>query len=159
MQHHQKSLHLECSMREIGFLQDIAKQANKADLFTTRWGKNVRLSNVSTFDTKPPGITSMSNYVCRHVNYHSSMICCGLVGVVGLDRPQPFYSVNNPLIQVGSVYLRHVLYHHMKLSEGYSLITVLHQESELDSVGIVVPDISEAEAMVAMMNKQLLVYL
>ena len=35
----------------------------------------------------------------------------------------------------------------------------MHQESELDSVDIVVPDIPEAEAMVSMMNKQLSVYL
>ena len=119
----------------------------------------MRLSNISTFETKPPDITNMSKYVCRHVNYHYSMIYCGIVGVVVLDRQQPFYSVNNPLIQVGSMSLRHVLYHHMKLDEGYSLIAEVHQESELDSVDIVVPDIPEAEAMVSMMNKQLLVYL
>ena len=47
----------------------------------------------------------------------------------------------------------------MKLDEVYSLIAEVHQESELDSVDIVVPDIPEAEAMVAMMNKQLSVYL
>ena len=47
----------------------------------------------------------------------------------------------------------------MKLAEGYSLIAELHQESELDSVDIVIPDIPEAETMVAMMNKQLSVYL
>ena len=55
--------------------------------------------------------------------------------------------------------LCHVLYHHMKLAEGYSLIAEVHQEWELDSVDIVVPDNSEAEAMVPMMNKQLSVYL
>ena len=55
--------------------------------------------------------------------------------------------------------LRHVLYHHMKLAEGYSLITEVNQESELDSVDIVVPDIPEAEAMVAMTKKQLSFYL
>ena len=101
----------------------------------------------------------MSKYVCRHVNYHSSMIYCGIVVVMGLDRQQPLYSVNNPLIQVGSMLLRHVMYHHMKLAEGYSLIAEVHQESDLDSVDIVVPGIPEAEYMVAMMNKQLSVYL
>ena len=55
--------------------------------------------------------------------------------------------------------LRDVLYHHMNLSKGYSLIARVHQETELDIVDIIVPDIPEAEAMVAMMNKQLLVYL
>ena len=52
-----------------------------------------------------------------------------------------------------------MLYHHIKLAEGYYLIAEVHQESKLDSVDIVVPDIPEAESMVAMMNKQLLVYL
>ena len=87
------------------------------------------------------------------------MIYCGLMGVVGLDRQQPLYSVNIPLIQVGSMSIFHVLYHHMKLDEGYSLIAEVHQESELDSVDIFVPDIHEAEAMAVMMNKQILDYL
>ena len=100
-------------------------------------------------------ITNMSKYVFRHVNYNSIMIYCGIVGVVGLYRQQPFYSVNNPLIQVGSMSLQHLLYHHMKLAEGYSLIAEVHQESELDSVDIIVPEIPEAEAMVDIMNKQL----
>ena len=55
--------------------------------------------------------------------------------------------------------LRHVLYYHINLDERYPLITEVHQDSELDIVDIVVPEIPEAEAMVAMMNKQLLVYL
>ena len=81
MQHHQKFLHLECALEEVDFLQDLIKRAKEADLFTPRWGNNVRLSNASKFETKPPYITNMSKYVCRHVNYHSSMIYCGLVVV------------------------------------------------------------------------------
>ena len=81
------------------------------------------------------------------------------MGVVELDIQQPFYSVNNPLIQVGSMSLCNLLYHHMKLAEVYSLIAEFHQESELDSVDIVVPEIPEAGAMVAMMNKKLSLYL
>ena len=63
------------------------------------------------------------------------------------------------MIQVGSMSLLHALYHHMKLAEGYPLIAEVHQDSKLDIVDIFVPDIPEAEAMVAMMNKQLSVYL
>ena len=55
--------------------------------------------------------------------------------------------------------LLHVLYHHMNLAEGYSLIEEVHQESELESVDIVVLDIHESESMVAIMNKQISVYL
>ena len=76
----------------------------------------MRLSNASKFDTKPPHITNMIKYVRRHVNYHYSMIYFGLVVVVGLDINQPFYSVNNSLIQVGSMSLHRVLYHHMNLA-------------------------------------------
>ena len=43
----------------------------------------------------------------------------------------------------------------MKLAEGYYLIAEVHKESELDSVDIVVPEISKSEAMVAITNKQL----
>ena len=41
----------------------------------------------------------------------------------------------------------------MRLDEGYSVIAEVHEESELDSVDIDVPDIPEAEAMVDMINK------
>ena len=129
MQHRWKCLHLECAAEEVDFLQELVKRSKEADLFTPRWVKNVRLSNTSMFETKPPEITNMSKYVCHHVNYQSSMIYCGLLWVVVLDRQQPFYSINNPLIQVGSMPLRRVMYHHMKLAEGYSLIAEIHQES------------------------------
>ena len=85
MQHRQKFIHLECAVEEVDFPQDLVKRDKEADLFTPRWGKNVRLSNASMFVTKSPDITNMSKYIRRHVNYHSSMIYCGLAGVVGLD--------------------------------------------------------------------------
>ena len=127
MQHRRKCLHLECAVEEVDFLQDLVKRAKEVDLFTPRWVKNVRLSNASTFETKPPEITNMSKYVRHHVNYHSGMIYCGLVIVVGLDIQQLLYSVENTLIQVGSMSLFRVMYHHMKLTEGYSLIAEVHQ--------------------------------
>ena len=43
-------------MEEVDFLQDLVKQAKEADLFIPILGKNVRLSNASTFETKPPDI-------------------------------------------------------------------------------------------------------
>ena len=89
----------------------------------------MRLSNDSMFENKSPEITNMSNYVRHHVNYNCSMIYLGMVVVVGLDRQQPFYSINNSLIQIGSMYLFHVLYHHINLSEIHSLIAEVHQES------------------------------
>ena len=109
MQHRQKCLHQEYAAEEVDFLQDLVKRAKEADMFTPRWGKNVRLSNASMFETKPQELTNMSNYVRRHVNYPSSMIYCGLVVVVGLGRQQPFYSVNNPLIQVSYMLIHRVL--------------------------------------------------
>ena len=101
----------------------------------------------------------MSKYVLRHVSYPDNMIYYGMVVVVGMDRKKPFCSVNNPLIQVGYMLLRHVMYHHMNLAEGYSLIAEVHQDPELDIVDIFVPDIPEAEAVVATTNKKLSVYL
>ena len=90
IQHYQKYLHLECAVEEVDFLQDIFKRAKEADLFIPRWGKNVRLSNASTFENKPPDITNMSKYLCCHMNDQSSMIYCGVVVVVRLYRQLPF---------------------------------------------------------------------
>ena len=74
MKHLRKCLNLECAVEEVEFIQNLVKQAKEADLFTPRCEKNVRLSNASTFETKPPEITNISKYVNLHVNYHSSMI-------------------------------------------------------------------------------------
>ena len=68
MQHRRKCLHLECAMEEVDFLQDLVKRAKEADIFTPKWGKNVRMSSASAFETKPPDITNMSKYVRLHVN-------------------------------------------------------------------------------------------
>ena len=109
-------------MEEVDFFQDLSKQDKEAYLFTSRWENNLRLSNASTFETKPPEITNMIKYVRHHANEHSIIIYCGLVVVVGLDRQQLLYIVNNSLIKFCSMSLLHVLYHHMKLAEGYSLL-------------------------------------
>ena len=51
MQHRRKCLHLQCAVEEVDFLQGFAKQAKESDLFTPRWGKNVKPSNAYTFET------------------------------------------------------------------------------------------------------------
>ena len=87
------------------------------------------------------------------------MMYDGLTGIVKLDKKVKFYSVTNPSEVKGSMSLRHVLYNHLKLADGHSLIGEVHQENPLSSMDVVIPNTPEAEAMVAMMNTQLAAYL
>ena len=101
----------------------------------------------------------MGRYVRRHVNYHSSMIYDGLVGVVDLNWEVAFYAESDPTRLVGYMSLWYVLYKFMKFYDGHSLIGEIHQENNLASVDIVIANAPEAETMVAMMNKNLAAYL
>ncbi len=71
------------------FLQTLVAQANEVDLFSTIWGKQVRLTNAPHRNSKP---AELQNYI----NYNSRLIYDEIRGVVRLDRKQPIYSVSDP---------------------------------------------------------------
>ena len=55
--------------------------------------------------------------------------------------------------------LRHVLYHYVKMSDGCTLFGEIHQENEMSSVDVVVPNVEIASIQVGMMKKNLAAYL
>ena len=138
IQWHRKTLHLECDVKDSKMMQDLVAVTKRRNLIFPVWGKNVRLTNTSFKDTKPQELTNMGQYVHRHVNYHSSMIYDGLVGVVDLNQEVAFYAESDPTRLMGYMSLRYVLYKFMKLSDGHSLIGEIHQENNLASVDIVI---------------------
>ena len=154
-QWYRKVLHVECDSNAVPMIQDLVAVAKRRGLFKPVWGKNVRVSNTAGDKTKPQDLTNMSRYVRRHVNYHSSMIYDGLVGINDLDIPVPFYAETDADKVMGHMTLRYVLYRFVKVLGGHSLFREIHQENALASVDVAIPNAPEAETMVAMMNKNL----
>ena len=159
LQWYRKVLHVECDSDAVPMIQDLVAAAKQRGLFKPMWGQNVRVSNTAGAKTKPQDLTNMGRYVRRHVNYHSSMIYDGLVGINALDTPVPFYAESDPNRIMGQMTLRYVLYRYIKMSGGHSLIGEIHQENALASVDVAIPNAPEAKTMIAMMNKNLGVYL
>ena len=155
LQWFRKVLHVECDSNAVPMIKDLVASAKRRGMFKPVWGKNVRISNTAGAKTKPQDLTNMSRYVRRHVNYHSSMIYDGLVGINNLDYDVPFYAESDADRVVGYMSLRFVLYRFIKLSGGHSLFGEIHQENSLASVEVAIPNAPEAETMVAMMNKNI----
>ena len=69
------------------------------------------------------------------------------------------YNVTNPLQVEGFVSLRTVVHSKLKLSNGHLLVATMHQKQEMGDVKAVVPNMSEAETMVRMINNNVVAYL
>ena len=95
----------------------------------------------------------MCKWVKKYVNYHSSLTYDGIFGIKGLGNQQVFYNDSDQESIAGSMSLRHVIYHYVKLADGSLLFAKIHQELPMSTVQVVVPMIPEAERMVAVMNK------
>ena len=84
-------------------IQDLVAVAKRRNLFKPVWGRNVRLSNTATKESKPQDLTNMDQYVRRFVNchHHSSMTFESLVGIVDLDREVAFHAESNSTRIIG----------------------------------------------------------
>ena len=110
LQWFRKVLHVECDSNAVPMIQDLVAAAKRRGMFKPVWGKNVRISNTAGAKTKPQDLTNMSRYVRRHVNYHSSMIYDGLVGINDLDTAVPFYAESDADKVMGYISLCYMLY-------------------------------------------------
>ena len=95
---------MECDSAEVSMIQDLVAAAKRQGLFETMWGKSVRVSNTAGNKTKPQDLTNMNSYICRHVNYHSSMICEDLMGITNLDMVFHSQSEESNGIYVSSIH-------------------------------------------------------
>ncbi len=69
----------------------------------------------------------------------------GIVGVVGLDEPVPFYDDKMTDKAVGYSTLREVMYAHVKLEDVHSLFAEIHQETVMSTLEVVILNTPEAE--------------
>ena len=152
-------IHIECSQADSPIIKRLVAIAKERDLVSPLWGKQAHLSETISGKTKPGDVSNMGAFVQKHVNYHATMIYNKLIGIVALDKAVPFYSASDPTTVKGSFTLRAVLYRFISLADKHSLFAEIHQEMNLASVDVVIPNTPEAETMITMMNRQLGAYL
>ncbi len=109
---------------------------------------------VNDEERDPVNVAAMGILVKKYVNLHSSMVTDGIYGIVGLDKPLPFYRESNHIEEVGHMTLCHAMYNYVKLLGQQSLFAEIHQQTEMSSGHVVVGNTPEAEQMVLMIKKQ-----
>ena len=87
------------------------------------------------------------------------MTAVGFKRIWDLDTEVPIYNVTDSSRIEGLMCLRTIMYSSLKLGNGHPLLAEIHQEQVMGDVEAVVPNIEEAEMMVAMINKNVVAYL
>jgi hypothetical protein len=104
-------------------------------------------------------INNMKSYVGKHVNLHCSTTTAELLGVWALDKDVALYSASYASKIAGFLFLRQILYNHVKMSDGHTMFAELHQNGPLSHVETVIPNTPEAESMVETTKKNIAAFL
>jgi hypothetical protein len=152
-----RAWHIEVEKTQVGRLLKLVADAKAAGYITAMWGRQAHISESADNDTSPGELKRYVKFAQRHVNFHCSMTCDDLRGIVHLDATAPVFSVATEK-KIGDLTLRHVLLTRFKLADGTSLIAEVHQRGTMGLVEVIVPNTPEAEAMILMMNRHFPAY-
>jgi hypothetical protein len=148
-----RTWHIEVETKHAVTLIELVRKAKTTNSIYEVWGRQVHFSEVADHNTPTGELKRYVKFAQRHVNFHCSMTCEDLRGIVYLDAIAPVYCEITNKLQ-GTLSLRQVLLKYLKMSDGTSLVAEIHQRGSMGIVEIVVPNTAEAEAMVMMMNRQ-----
>ena len=162
MKNQRKVYHMVCDRSHTAQLQELMAIAKDRNLVAPVWGKQVKPSNAiakgqekGKRDKTPSWmIRNIKSFTRHHVNFHASMTAVGFEGIWDLDREVAIYNVLDPLQIEGWMSLRVVMYSKLKLGDEHPLLAEIHQRHAMGDVEAVVPNVDEAETMVAMINKK-----
>ncbi len=148
-----KAWHVEVESKHATQLVELVRKVKTTNNIQEMWGRQVHISEVADNNTPAGELKRYVKFAQHHVNFHCSMTCEDIRGIVHLDATAPVLSASTGE-QIGSLSLRQVLLKYLKMNDGTSLIAEIHQRGTMGIVEIIVPNTPEAEAMVLMMNCQ-----
>ena len=160
-----KCFHFEVEASKLQLVQNLVTIAKQNGILEKFWGKNAHLSNIVKNDfgqvkLSAKELKNMCSMARSHVNYIASMTIDCLEGVTDLDRPIPFYSASDRTKVAGTMTLRHVLYHYVKMKDGkIPLFVEIHQGSPAAGVEVVIPNTPQATDFLEQINKNLAAFL
>lgn len=146
-----RAWHIEVEKWHVDTLKRLVAAAKEADYVTHMWGCQAHISELADNDTSPGELKRYIKFAQRHINFHCSMMCDDLRGIVNLDAEAT--AKRTPTGEETAVSLHQVLLLKFKLADGTSLIAEVHQRGPMGTVDVIVPNIPEAEAMLLMMNQ------
>ena len=152
-----RTWHIEVETQHANRLRELVNIVKTSGAIQSMWGRQVHFSEVADFNTSSADHRRYIKFSQRHVNFHCSMICLDIKGIIHLDATATVYSVTTGA-PVGNMSLRKALLKYMKMADGTSLIAEIHQRGPMGKVEVVVPNTSEAETMVAMMDRHFPAY-
>ena len=165
MKNQRKAYHMVCDRSHTAQLQELMTIAKDRNLVKPVWGKQVKPSNAiakgqGKRDKTPSWvIQNIKSFTKHHVNFHASMTAVGFEGIWDLDKEVAIYNVLHPSQIEGWMSLRVVMYSKLKLGDEHPLLAEIHQKHAMGDVEAVIPNVDEAEVMVAMINKNVVAYL
>ncbi len=153
-----RAWHIEVETRHAPALIKLVRKAKSTNAISEMWGRQVHFSEVADNATPTGELKRYVKFAQRHVNFHCSMLCEDIRGIVHLDATAPLVNAITQRVK-GTLSLCQLLLKYLKMSDGTSLIAEIHQRGSMGIMEIVVPNTAEAEAMILMMNRQFPAYL
>lgn len=147
-----RAWHIEVEKKHVETLVNLVASAKSAGKIEEMWGRQAHITEAADNETSPGELKRYIKFAQRHVNFHCSMTCDDLRGIVNLEATAPVFSVTTKK-KVGELSLRQVLLKQFRMSDGTSLIAEVHQRGPMGTVDVIVPNTPEAESMILMMNR------
>jgi hypothetical protein len=152
-----RAWHVEVESKHATTFIELIRKVKTTNNIQEMWGRQVHFSEVADNNTPTGELKRYVKFSQRHVNFHCSMTCEDIRGIVHLDATAPVLSASTGQ-PIGNLSLRQVLLKYLKMNDGTSLIAEIHQRGSMGIVEIIVPNTPEAESMVLMMNRQFPAY-
>jgi hypothetical protein len=152
-----RAWHVEVESKHADTLIELIRKLKTTNNIQEMWGRQVHFSEVADNNTPTGELKRYVKFSQRHVNFHCSMTCEDIRGIVHLDATASVLSASTGQ-PIGTLSLRQVLLKYLKMNDGTSLIAEIHQRGSMGIVEIIVPNTPEAESMVLMMNRQFPAY-
>ena len=154
LQQVRKVLHVECDKKSSEWFKILTKVAKAEGLFEKKWERHAMATETAQKNHSPVELDRFISMSQKYVNLQTSMIGGEVVGVTNIDFRAKAYSALDPEKVLGEMFLRHILYKYIKLSDKHSLFVEIHRRgTSAVGVDVVIPNTKEAKVMAAMMNK------
>ena len=163
-----KVIHVEVEAKDVlTMVQCLVEWAKSSGVLQKYFGKNAHASNVievkkgaaakresgQQFVQGKVDMSALASHCRKHINYMGNTRYDGIMGILDLDKPIPFYSASDPNKVAGWYTLRRAMYEKFKMSDGHRLFWEVHQPAAMGPVDVVVPNCEEAERLILMINK------
>ena len=153
LQQVRKVLHVECDKKSSEWFKILTKVAKAEGLFEKKWERHAMATETAQKNHSPVELDRFISMSQKYVNLQTSMIGGEVVGVTNIDFRAKAYSALDPEKVLGEMFLRHILYKYIKLSDKHSLFVEIHRRgTSAVGVDVVIPNTKEAKVMAAMMK-------